>query len=50
VRLRENGGKRHAMACHHNLEEYLTAYVDGEGLHGYPKGLLSARSPAAPAS
>jgi hypothetical protein len=24
VRLREKGGKRHAMACHHNLEEYLT--------------------------
>jgi integrase len=26
VRLREKGGKRHAMPCHHNLEEYLTAY------------------------
>jgi Tn3 transposase DDE domain/Phage integrase family len=24
VRLREKGGKRHAMPCHHNLEEYLT--------------------------
>jgi len=22
VRLREKGGKRHAMPCHHNLEEY----------------------------
>src|SRR3954449_4857963 len=25
VRLREKGGKAHAMPCHHNLEEYLTA-------------------------
>jgi site-specific recombinase XerC len=23
VRLLEKGGKRHAMPCHHNLEEYL---------------------------
>jgi integrase/recombinase XerC len=29
VRLREKGGKRHAMPCHHNLEEYLTGYLDG---------------------
>ena len=29
VRLHEKGGKRHAMPCHHNLEEYLTAYLDG---------------------
>jgi site-specific recombinase XerD len=34
VRLREKGGKRHAMPCHHNLEKYLTAYVDGAGLRG----------------
>jgi site-specific recombinase XerC len=38
VRLREKGGKQHAMPCHHNLEEYLTAYLDGEGLRGDPKG------------
>jgi integrase/recombinase XerC len=25
VRLREKGGKGHAMPCHHKLEEYLTA-------------------------
>ena len=31
VRLREKGGKRHAMPCHHNLEEDLTAYLDGAG-------------------
>jgi integrase len=24
VRLREKGGKRHAIPCHHNLGEYLT--------------------------
>ena len=32
VRLREKDGKRHAMPCHHNLEEYLSAYLDGSGL------------------
>ena len=37
VRLREKGGKPHAMPCHHNLEEYLTAYVDGAGLRDDPK-------------
>ena len=36
VRLREKGGKRHAMPCHHNLEEYLTAYLDGAGLRDDP--------------
>lgn len=50
VRLREKGGKRHAMPCHHNLEEYLTGYLDGAGLRGDPKGRCSARSAAAPAS
>jgi site-specific recombinase XerD len=40
VRLREKGGKRHAMPCHHNLEEYLTVYLDGAGLRGDPKGPL----------
>jgi integrase len=40
VRLREKGGKRHAIPCHHNLEEYLTAYLDGTGLRGDPKGPL----------
>ena len=28
VRLHEKGGKRHEMPCHHNLEEYLSAYLD----------------------
>jgi site-specific recombinase XerC len=40
VRLREKGGKQHAMPCHHNLDEYLTAYLDGAGLRDDPKGPL----------
>jgi integrase/recombinase XerC len=40
VRLREKGGKRHAMPCHHNLEEYLTSYLDSAELRGDPKGSL----------
>jgi len=40
VRLREKGGKRHAMPCHHNLDEYLTAYLDGADLRDDPKGPL----------
>ncbi|WP_226382290.1 tyrosine-type recombinase/integrase [Falsiroseomonas ponticola] len=40
VRLREKGGKRHEMPCHHTLEEYLHAYIDGVGLGADPKGPL----------
>jgi len=40
VRLREKGGKRHVMPCHHNLEEYLAAYLDGAELRSDPKGPL----------
>jgi integrase/recombinase XerC len=40
VRLREKGDKRHAMSCHHNFDEFLTAYLDGAGLHHDPKGPL----------
>jgi site-specific recombinase XerD len=40
VRLREKGGKAHAMPCHHHLETYLTAYIDGVGLAEDPKGPL----------
>jgi site-specific recombinase XerC len=51
VRLREKGGKPHAMPCHHNLEDYLTAYLDGAGLRAaIPRRRCSARSGAAPAS
>ena len=40
VRLREKGGKQHSMPCHHKLEEYLAAYLEGAGLRGDPKGPL----------
>jgi len=40
VRLREKGGKPHAMPCHHNLETYLAAYIEGAGLASDPKGPL----------
>ncbi len=40
VRLREKGGKAHAMPCHHNLEEYLAAYLEGAKLKDDPKGPL----------
>ena len=40
VRLNEKGGKHHEMPCHHNLEEYLHAYIYGCGLGADPKGPL----------
>jgi integrase/recombinase XerC len=40
ARLHEKGGKRHEMPCHHNLEAYLHAYIDGCGLDADPKGPL----------
>lgn len=40
VRLREKGGKRHEMPCHHNLETYLHDYIDGTGLGSDAKGPL----------
>lgn len=40
VRLHEKGGKVHEMPCHHSLEEYLHAYIDGCGLAADPKGPL----------
>jgi integrase/recombinase XerC len=40
VRLREKGGKAHAMPCRQNLEDYLIAYLDGGGLRDDPKGPL----------
>ena len=38
VRLREKGGKRHEMPCHHTLDAYLQEYLDGTGIGGDPKG------------
>jgi site-specific recombinase XerD len=40
VRLHEKGGKRHEMPCHHNLETYLHAYIEGCRLANDPKGAL----------
>jgi site-specific recombinase XerD len=40
VRLHEKGGKRHEMPCHHSLEDYLHAYINGCGLAENPKGPL----------
>ncbi|MEA1648785.1 tyrosine-type recombinase/integrase [Nitrospirillum sp. BR 11164] len=40
VRLHEKGGKVHDMPCHHNLGDYLVAYLDGCGLRDDPKGPL----------
>jgi site-specific recombinase XerC len=40
VRLHEKGGKRHEMPCHHNLDEYLQAYIEGAQLGGDAKGYL----------
>ena len=40
VRLREKGGKAHAMPCHHSLESYLTAYMEQTGIMADDKGPL----------
>ncbi len=40
VRLREKGGKRHQMPCHHNLEAYLCDYIEHCGLASDPTGPL----------
>ncbi|GGE02540.1 integrase [Aureimonas endophytica] len=40
VRLHEKGGKRHEMPCHHNLEVYLHAYLNGTGVAEDRRGPL----------
>ncbi|MFM0016722.1 tyrosine-type recombinase/integrase [Paraburkholderia sediminicola] len=40
VRLREKGGRRHEMPCHHTLDAYLHAYLDGTGIASDSKGPL----------
>ncbi|MGI4800607.1 MAG: tyrosine-type recombinase/integrase [Janthinobacterium lividum] len=40
VRLREKGGKRHEMPCHHTLEAYLHAYLEQTGIAEDAKGPL----------
>jgi hypothetical protein len=47
--LREKG-KRHAMPCHHNLNEYLVTYLTAPACAVTLKGHGSARSAAAPVS
>jgi integrase len=34
VRLHEKGGKEHTLPCHHELEEYLDAYMAAAGVDG----------------
>jgi site-specific recombinase XerC len=40
VRLHEKGGKQHTMPCHHQLEDYLHAYLEQSGIKADPKGPL----------
>ena len=40
VRLREKGGKAHAMPCHHSLEAYLTAYMEQTGIMADDEGAV----------
>jgi len=40
VRLKEKGGKQHAMPCHHVLETYLHEYLVDAKLEGDAKGPL----------
>lgn len=40
VRLHEKGGKVVSLPCHHNLESYLHAYLDGTGIADDPSGPL----------
>jgi integrase len=40
LRLREKGGKPHAMPCHHALAEALHAYIDAAGIAADREGWL----------
>jgi integrase/recombinase XerD len=40
LRLHEKGGKRHEVPCHHNLTEYLDAWIDAVKIAGDKKGPL----------
>jgi integrase/recombinase XerC len=49
VRLREKGGKAHAMPCHHNLETYISPPTSRAlALRMIQRGRCSAPSGAAP--
>jgi site-specific recombinase XerD len=43
VRLHEKGGKEHTLPCHHELEQYLQAYIDAAGM-AHEKGTPLFRS------
>jgi integrase/recombinase XerD len=40
LRLHEKGGKRHEAPCHHNLTEYLDAWIQAAKIEGDKKGPL----------
>src|SRR5215470_7707636 len=40
LRLHEKGGKRHEVPCHHNLTEYLDAWIQAAHIAGDKKGPL----------
>jgi integrase len=40
VRLNEKGGKRHEVPAHHNLDDYIEAYIQAAGLKSDPKAFL----------
>ena len=40
MRLREKGGKQHEMPCHHSLDEYLHAYIEGAQIGIEGRGVL----------
>ena len=45
LRLHEKGGKRHEMPAHHNLEEYLDAYLKAARIEKDQKGFLFRTAP-----
>jgi hypothetical protein len=49
VRPREKGGKRQAMACHHNLDAYLSPILTAPACIMTPRDRCSVQSVAAPA-
>ena len=50
IRLHEKGGKVHEMPCHHNLDEYLHAYIEQAAAESTRKGGCSGRRSVEPGS
>jgi integrase/recombinase XerD len=50
LRLREKNGKLNEMPCHHNLEEYLDAYMEKADIAGDRSGPLFRSAIGKPAS